>query len=572
MIVPAVAAALIALVAVLGTTAGLGMYGRRSSPDASDFLVASRGVTPWWNASAISSEYISAAAFLGAAGLVLAHGADMLWLPVAASAGYVLLLAFVSAPLRRSGAYTVSDFAEWRLGSRLVRRIVTGCVCFIGWFYLLPQFQGAGITLRVLTGAPVWTGWAIVVVVVLLLVISGGMRSITAVQAVQFWVKLAAVAVPAVALLAVWNLDGAPGPAGHGAPRFEQVTRVHVRTDVTVTVPAAVTVTARGRLDGVARDGETVPLRSGAHTIGHGTEVVFPAGAAVPHAERLPVQDGSTWATPFGRGEDHGLYRTISALLGVLLGTMGLPHILMRFYTNTCGSAARRTAAIVPGLLALFSVFPVLYGALGRLYAPELLMTGDTDATLLLLPRRMLPGPAGALLTGLITAGAFAAFISTSCGIVLALAGTISQCARRRSGVTAFRVGAVFALAAPLTVLPKVGPQGAANLVTMALCVSACSLCPLLVLGIWWRGLTAAGAVAGLLAGGGLAVAAGAHRLFSAACTGWAAAVVAQPAMVVAPAAFAVMVAVSLLTRRRVPRRADRALMKLHLPEDATAR
>ncbi|WP_165495551.1 sodium/solute symporter, partial [Actinomadura roseirufa] len=498
------AAALSALVAVLGMTAVVGLYGRRTAQTTSDFLVASRGVTPWWNASAISSEYISAAAYLGTAGLVLAYGADMLWLPIGATAGYVLLLAFVTAPLRRSGAYTISDFAEWRLGSPGVRRIVTGCVCLIGWFYLLPQFQGAGVTLRVLTGAPVWAGWAVVVTAALLLVVSGGMRSITAVQAVQFWVKLVAVAVPAVALLALWHLDGREDPAAGRLPRFGRDTGVHVQAGLAVTVSADTQVTVRGRLDGAAHRGERVRLAAGTHTVGAGADLLFPAGTAVPHARRLPVQRGAAWATPFGRHEGHDLYSTVSGLLCVLLGTMGLPHILMRFYTNTCGSAARRTAAFVPGMLALFYVFPILYGTLGRLYTPELLMTGDLDATLLLLPRRMVPGLPGALLTGLVAAGAFAAFISTSCGIVVAIAGTVSQRSRRRGGVTAFRAGVVFALAAPLALLPRIGPQGAANLVTMALCLSACSLCPLLVLGIWWRGLTAAGAGAGLLAGGGL--------------------------------------------------------------------
>ncbi|WP_433468485.1 sodium:solute symporter family transporter [Spirillospora sp. CA-128828] len=560
-----------ALTALLLMTAVLGLYGRRSSRTTSDLLVASRGVAPWWNASAIGGEYISAAAFLGAAGLVLAYGADMLWLPIAATAGYVLLVAFVTAPLRRSGAYTVPDFTEWRLGSPTVRWIVTGCVCFIGWFYLLPQFQGAGVTLRVLTGAPVWAGWAVVVAITLFLVVSGGMRSITAVQAVQFWVKVAAVAVPAVALLGMWHMDGRPDPLGDGPPRFEHTTRVHVRTDIAVTVPAAATVTVQGHVDGVHHDGDAMTLPAGRHTIGRETEMVFPEGAAVPHTERLPVQDGESWTTPFGRGEEHGVFRTYSALLGVLLGTMGLPHILMRFYTSTCGSAARRTAALVPMLLSLFYVFPALYGTLGRLYAPELLMTGDTDATILLLPQRMLPGTAGALLTGLITAGAFAAFISTSCGLVMAIAGTISQCARRR-GVTAFRAGAGLAVGVPLVLLPRIGPQSAAGLVTMALCVSACSLSPLLVLGIWWRGLTAAGAGAGLLLGGGLAVTAGVLRLFQGTGTGWGATVLAEPAMIVAPAALTAMVAVSLLTRRRVPRHTDRVLARLHLPEDMPAR
>ncbi|GAA3509051.1 cation acetate symporter [Actinomadura keratinilytica] len=584
MIAPAVAIALTALIVVLGLMAALttvrGSTALRGRPPAggdaaSDFLVASRGVTPLWNAAAISGEYISAAAFLGWAGLLLAHGADVLWLPIGAVGGYVLLLAFVTAPLRRSGAYTISDFAEWRLGSLAVRRLVSVCVCVIGWFYLLPQFQGAGVTLWVLTGAPPWAGWALVVAVAAGLVLSGGMRSITAVQAMQYWVKVCAVAVPAVAVLAVWRLDGARDPAGDGPPKFPRATVVRVQTDVAVRVPADTDVTVHGMLDGRTHRGRPVRLPRGRHTVAEGTELRFPAGAWVPHAERLPIKEDRVWALPFAQGRDHPLFATYSALLGVLLGTMGLPHILMRFYTATCGRAARRTAAMVPVLLALFYLFPVVYGALGRFYTPELLVTGDTDATILMVPQRLVPGTAGALLTGLVAAGAFAAFISTSCGIVVAIAGTVSQ-RLLRGGVSAFRLGAVFALAVPLgvplTLASDLGAIGAARLVTLALTVSACSLCPLLLLGIWWRGLTAAGAGAGLLVGGGLAVAAAVTRLFGGPGDGWPAVLLAQPAMVLVPLTFAVMVAGSLLTRRRVPRRADRALARLHLPEEIVNR
>ncbi len=136
---------------------------------------------------------------------------------------------------------------------------------------------------------------------------------------------------------------------------------MHVRTDVTVTVPADVTVTARGRVDGARHHGDPVRLPATATPSPAGPTWCSPATAA-PHAEQLPVQDGGTWATPFGRGEEHGLYRTYSAMLGVLLGTMGLPHILMRYYTSPSGSAARRTAAFVPVLLALFYVFPTSTG------------------------------------------------------------------------------------------------------------------------------------------------------------------------------------------------------------------
>ena len=110
------------LFAALATVA-IGAYGVRMARTTSDFLVASRSVGPRWNAAAISGEYLSAASFLGVAGLIAKYGADALWYPVGFTAGYLGLLLFVAAPLRRSGAYTVPDFAEFRLGSVRLRRL-----------------------------------------------------------------------------------------------------------------------------------------------------------------------------------------------------------------------------------------------------------------------------------------------------------------------------------------------------------------------------------------------------------------------------------------------------------------
>jgi Na+(H+)/acetate symporter ActP len=523
-------------------------------------------VTPLWNASAISSEYISAAAFLGTAGLVLTYGADMLWLPIGAAAGYVVLLVLITGPLRRSGVYTLSDFAEWRLGSRPLRHAVSGCVCFIGWFYLLPQFQGAGVTLRVVAGLPVWVGWAIVVFVVLGIVLSGGMRSITVVQAFQFWFKLLALAIPAVALVVFWRLHGGPDPTRAQPPEFAQPTTVTIAFHVALRAPMTTPSRMDGVLDGRRYDGEVL-LTAGRHVVDAGSRIAFPAGAAVPHAERIPLQCGDRWARPFGGSRDHPLFATYSVLIGMLLGTMGLPHIVVRFYTNTCGRAARRTVPLVLAMLSLFYVFPTLYGALGRVFTPDLLMTGDADATILMLPGRLIHGPAGIFLTCLVTAGAFAAFVSTSCGIVVAIGGTLSQ-GVNGGGVREFRIGAVIAITIPLTLAGWLGTLGAAGLVTLAFTVSACSLCPLLVLGVWWRGLTPIGAGAGLAVGGGCAVAAGLTMILGGRHTGWWGALLAQPAMAVVPLTFAVMIVVSLLTRTRLPQGVDRAMTRLHLPEE----
>ena len=137
-------AGLIALVAmglVALASAVIGSLGVRVARSTSDFFVASRTVGPGANAGAISGEYLSAASFLGIAGLILRDGVDALWYPVGYTAGYLALVLFVSAPLRRSGAYTVPDFAEFRLRSGALRRVCAVFVVVIGWLYVLPQLQ-----------------------------------------------------------------------------------------------------------------------------------------------------------------------------------------------------------------------------------------------------------------------------------------------------------------------------------------------------------------------------------------------------------------------------------------------
>src|SRR3712207_1055955 len=152
--------ALIAIALVCVASAVIGLVGVRVARSTPDFLVASRTVGHVANASAISGEYLSAASFLGVAGLVLREGADALWYPIAFAAGYLALVLFVAAPLRRSGAYTVPDFAEARLDSTGLRSICTVFVLLIGWLYLLPQLQGAGLALTTLTTLPPWIGEA----------------------------------------------------------------------------------------------------------------------------------------------------------------------------------------------------------------------------------------------------------------------------------------------------------------------------------------------------------------------------------------------------------------------------
>src|SRR5690606_35206115 len=403
------------LVAV--ATVLIGVLGRISRTT-SDFYVASRTVTPLRNASAIGGEYLSAASFLGIAGLILAYGADMLWLPVGWTGGYLILLVLVSAPLRRSGAYTLPDFAEARLESMAVRRVASVLVVLISWLYLLPQFQSAGLVLRTVTGAPVWSGGVLVAVVVAVNVLVGGMRSVTLVQAFQYWMKLTALAVPLVFLLLAWRYDGAPGLSGETPPQFSERTTVSVGLAVTVEVTDPVRVVVDGVVDGRTYEETPVVITPGVHHIAQNTAVTFPAGAEVPHVSDRPATTDHEWAMPLD-GRPHSLYATYSLILATFLGTMGLPHVLVRFYTNPDGRAARRTTVMVLSLLGAFYLLPAVYGALGRLYTPELLMTGRADAVVLTLPGRLIGGLGGDLLGALVTGGAVAAFLSTSSGITV---------------------------------------------------------------------------------------------------------------------------------------------------------
>ncbi|BAU87478.1 transmembrane transporter [Streptomyces laurentii] len=571
--------AVVAVAGVVLATVLIGALGLRISRTTSDFYVASRTVGPRLNAAAISGEYLSAASFLGIAGLVLVQGPSMLWYPVGYTAGYLVLLLLVAAPLRRSGAYTLSDFAEARLESPLVRRVASLFVVGIGWLYLLPQLQGAGLTLEIVTGAPDWLGGVVVALVVTGIVAAGGMRSITFVQAFQYGLKLTALLVPALFLLAAWFGDGTPTARFDAPAVLRDHTAVKIADTVRVRVDAPVTLTVTGRVDGTPYTGDTVTLDRGGHHVERGTELAFPAGSRVPERapagldEDEPALDSLGWSQPLaGSREGHQLYATYGLILATFLGAMGLPHVAVRFYTSPNGRAARRTTLVVLGLVGAFYLLPPLYGALGRIYAPELALTGASDAAVLVLPQRMFGGVLGDLLGALLAGGACAAFLSTASGLTMSVAGVLTQDVLPARGVRHFRLATLLATAVPLGAGLVTSDVPVADAVGLAFAVSASSFCPLLVLGIWWRRLTPPGAVAGLLLGGGSALAAVMATRAGLPPEGWPHTLMAWPAVWSVPLGFLSMILVSLATPHRVPAGTSRILARLHLPEELGGR
>jgi cation/acetate symporter len=566
----------IAIAVVVIATAVVGSLGMRVSRTTSDFLVASRSVRPGLNALAICGEYLSAGTFLGLAGLVMVFGVDMLWYPVGYTAGYVALLILVAAPIRRFGAFTIAEFAHGRLDAPRLRRLSALFTMVIGWLYLLPQMKGAGITLASVTGLPYWVGVVVVGVVVTANVAIGGMRGITYLQAFQYVVKAFALSFAAVLLLSV--VSGRPAARSLGAmPTFPEDRTITFTRETNLNVRVPTSVVATGLIDETPVNGSMV-IKVGTVRVGDSTKISFTRGSPVPSIKNGSALSGDAWERPFksvGARRSHPLYLSLSIIVGTVLGTMGLPHILVRFHTSPDGPATRRTILLVLGLLSFYYVWPPVLGVLGRRFTPDILLTGGTDAVVILLPGRLIGGLGGELLTGLLAAGAFAAFLSTSSGLLISVAGAIGHDLRlgggAGTGVRRFRQGALIAGAiAVLIGLPS--QRFAINvLVGWTFTIAASSFCPLLLLGIWWRRFSAVGAAAGMVVGGGAASTAVLITMFGPAFRGWPGALLDQPAAWTVPLSFATAIVVSLRTPEAVPRRVSASLARMHSPESARA-
>ncbi|SDE00831.1 sodium/solute symporter [Actinokineospora iranica] len=551
--------ALFAVAPVVLVTLLVGLRGVAAMRTTSDFLVASRRVSPLVNSAAVSGEYLSAASFLGVAGLMVKDGVGALWYPVGFTAGYVAMLVLVAAPMRRSGAVTVPDFAEARLASKPLRRLAAVVVLVIAGLYLVPQFRTAGLVLSVVSGSPYWVGVVIAAVVVSVTLAAGGMRAATYVQAFQFCFKLLLFIVPAI-----WLLLQAGPQVRHDAVHPVEFTHFKGNTPVDFEVE----VTLEVREPTVLLFPERV-VAPGELRVPANTTLVFAEGAAVPGVRGGAAPGGPGWQRPLLdlRDAGHPLLGTWAVLFATMLGTMGLPHVLMRFHTSPDGRAARRTAAITVGLLGVFYLFPGVYGTLAAVLVPHLYLSGATDTAVVALPSQVDSGAAGTFFTVLLTSGAFAAFLATSLGLLLVVAGAISH-DLAPGGVARLRYTVVGAAAVVVLLALPSARLDAGVLVTWGFTVAASTFCPLLVLGVWWSRLTATGAIAGVAVGLAASAGAIAATLFGPPVDGWPAILVAQPAPWSVPLAFGAMVVVSLFGRP--PSWSAAAMLRLHVRERRT--
>jgi cation/acetate symporter len=553
-------------------TIWMGFRSAKSSKSASDFFVAGRSVSVGWNASAISGEYLSAASFMGIAGMVMSSGYDALWYPVCYACGYLFLLLFIAGPLRRFGAYTIPDFAEGRYDSPIFRKIAVCFVLFIGFFYTMPQMKGAGTTLSyIFPGLPYWVGVAVVGAVITLNVALGGMKGITLVQAVQYWIKMFAISVPIFVLLAVYG--------GYGKNLSLNQSSADPKPAIVQSVEPA--KTERLALPDTAPKDEAWIAPFGPLT----TKAAKAAGLSPEEARPLSL-----------------LY-TFSLIVALVCGTAGLPHILVRFYTNPDGVAAKKTTMWVMILIGVFYVFPPIFGVLGRNFLPELYQASGSkgpDKVVLELPIliREKYGILGSILSGITCAGAFAAFMSTFSGLLVSMTSALAHDvygrmlkpgASPQERMRMFKFAAVGVGGISVLLGALVEPLEINFMVGQAFAIAAASYFPLLFMSVWWRGMTMKGAATGMLTGGLCALSAAAIVNISTLATdkgpmgkifgGFAGIndfwkeypllriLAEQPAIWAVPLSIGLMVIVSKATRKTVPSDARMKMLVLHAPE-----
>ena len=548
-------------------TVGMGFWTAGKSKSTGDFFVAGRSVSVGWNASAISGEYLSAASFMGVAGMVMLNGYDALWYPVCYACGYLFLLLFIAGPLRRFGAYTIPDFAEGRYDSPVFRKIAVCFVLFIGFFYTMPQMKGAGTTLAyIFPGLHYSVGVIVVGAVITLNVSLGGMKGITLVQAFQYWLKVFAITVPIFVLASI---------VGH----YQQ----HLEANKTAqeTVAAAPAGIERKALPAKAPKDEQWIAPFGSLT----TKAVDTAIKAAKTPEEKAALEANK--------KPYSLLYTYSLIIALVCGTAGLPHILVRFYTTPDGVAAKRTTMWVMILIGVFYVFPPVYGVIGRSLMPELyeaIGSKGTDKVVLELPT-LLAGRdhpiLGSVLSGITCAGAFAAFMSTFSGLLVSMSSALAHDiygrmlkpdASPEQRLKAFKWAAVIIGVVSVGLGTQVEKLKINYLVGQAFAIAAASYFPLLFMSVWWRGMTMKGAATGMLVGGLLALGSiflttlsdvyavqsladlwVAHPLARILCE--------QPAIWAVPLSISLMILVSKATASTIPADVRMKMLVLHAPE-----
>ena len=455
--------------AVFGTIIGLTLFvtylAAKRVKTSADFYAAGAGLTGLQNGWAIAGDYLSAASFLGIAGLISLYGFDGFMYSVGWLVAYITVLLVIAEPCRNIGKYTLGDILAFRHSPRIVRACMAASTITVATFYLTAQMVGGGVLVKTLIGIDYEISVIAVGMLMLGYVLFGGMVATTYVQIIK---AVLLVFASLIMVILVWSQYGFAGP------EYFQ----HVIEDPKIQARVA-------SLLGDAAKG------------------------------LQPTELGQRFLEP-------GLYLKspidqISLGMALVLGTAGMPHILMRFFTVPTAQAARTSVIWAMGIIGGFYLLTLFLGTgAAMLVGPTDILAADRGGNLAapLLAQSLGGGPdalLGNLMLSFVAAVAFATIVAVVAGLVLAAAAAMShdiwvgvikgEHATDAEETRAARICSLIVGALAITIGILAQGQNVAHLVALAFAVAASANLPVILLTLYWRRCNTAGVVAGLVVG-----------------------------------------------------------------------
>ena len=423
-------------------TMGITYWASSRTKSTADFYTAGGGITGFQNGLAIAGDYMSAATLLGLTAMVYTQGYDGYIYMLAFFAGWPIILFMMAERLRNLGKFTFSDITAYRLDEGKVRTMAAISSLVVVCFYLIAQMVGAGQLIKLLFGLEYNIAIFAVGILMMVYVTFGGMVATTWVQIIKACMLLAGGTL--VMILAFSQFDFSYQNL------VEKATAVHKLKD----------------------------------------KLMYP---------------GSLLADPV---------TAISLGLGLMFGTAGLPHILMRFFTVTDAKEARKSVLYASGFVAYFFNVIFIMGLCGILIVgqnPEFFEGGTVGGKLIgggnMVAMHLANAVGGNMLLGFLAAVAFATILAVVSGLALAGASAISHDLYARvimkgqaSEAKEIRVSRIATVclgfvAIVLGILFE--KQNIAFMVGLAFGVAAAANFPVLILSMFWKGLTTRGALVG---------------------------------------------------------------------------
>jgi cation/acetate symporter len=451
--------------AIIGLTMFVTYLAAKRVKNVADFYTAGGGVSGLQNGWAIAGDYLSAASFLGIAGLISLYGYDGFMYSVGWLVAYITVLLVIAEPCRNIGKYTLADILAYRNNPKATRIVGALSTITVSTFYLTAQMVGGGVLVKTLIGIDYEISVIAVGVLMLAYVLFGGMVATTWVQIIK---AILLVTASILLVMFVWT------PYGFSFPGFLTA----------VTGDAGVQAQVAALLGDAAKN-------------------------------MTPGELGQRFLEP-------GLYfkapiDQISLGMALVFGTAGLPHILMRFFTVPTAQDARKSVIWAMAIIGGFYVLTIFLGMgsamkVGATQIRAIDAGGNMAAPLL---AQYVGGGADSMLGNLflafVAAVAFATIVAVVAGLVLAAASAMAHDlyvgviredhVSPEEQVKAARVATVIVGAIAITIGILAKGQNVAHLVALAFAVASSANFPCVLLTLFWKRCNTGGIVAGMIIG-----------------------------------------------------------------------